>query len=173
MHRGTGYCHPHVPQQRGSWRCMLSKSSTVPCWDVQQSRPLACVVLGDGCGSDSGSGSGYHVFARHGIPETVICDNGPQYSADLYATFARKYGFEHVTSSPLYSQGNGEPERAVKIIKGLLCKLGDPYLAPVRRHFLLKVTPAVSCRRKTANSCWSCFSDFPWTRISSIRHAHQ
>ena len=28
------------------------------------------------------------IFARHGIPEIVVSDNGPQYSADVYATFA-------------------------------------------------------------------------------------
>ena len=39
------------------------------------------------------------------------------------------YGFKIVTSSPLYSQGNGEAERAVKTIKGLLRKSGDPYLS--------------------------------------------
>ena len=57
------------------------------------------------------------MFARHGIPEIVVSDNGPQFSAELYATFAKDYGFEHITSSPLYPQGNGEAERAVKTIK--------------------------------------------------------
>jgi transposase InsO family protein len=69
------------------------------------------------------------IFARHGIPEIVVSDNGPQYSADLYATLAKNYGFEHVTSSPHYPQGNGEAERAIKTIKGLLRKSGDPYLS--------------------------------------------
>ena len=69
------------------------------------------------------------IFARHGIPEIVVSDNGPQFSAELYATFAKDYGFEHVTSSPYYPQGNGEAERAVKTIKGLLRKSGDPYLS--------------------------------------------
>ena len=66
------------------------------------------------------------IFARHGIPETVVSDNGPQYSVDL---FAREYGFEQVVSSPHYPQGNGEAERAMKTIKGMLRKSGDPYLA--------------------------------------------
>ena len=69
------------------------------------------------------------IFARHGIPEVVISDNGPQYSAELYAKFAQQYGFKHITSSPHYPQGNGEAERAVKTVKGLLKKSGDHYLA--------------------------------------------
>ena len=69
------------------------------------------------------------IFARYGIPETVISDNGPQFSSDAYAQFAREYGFKHSTSSPNHPQGNGEAERGVQTIKNLLKKEGDPYLA--------------------------------------------
>ena len=69
------------------------------------------------------------VFARHGIPETVVTDNGPQYTSELYADFAKKFEFQHITSSPYYPQGNGEAERAVKTIKEMLKKCEDPYLA--------------------------------------------
>ena len=30
------------------------------------------------------------IFARHGIPHTVVSDNGPQYSSSSFATFAEK-----------------------------------------------------------------------------------
>ena len=69
------------------------------------------------------------VFARHGIPEVVISDNGPQYTSDAYHQFAKDYTFQHLTSSPYFPQSNGEAERAVKTIKNLLKKKGDPYLA--------------------------------------------
>ena len=69
------------------------------------------------------------IFARHGIPEVVISDNGPQYASSSFAKFAEKYGFEHITSSPRFPQSNGEAERAVQTIKGLLSKAKDPYLA--------------------------------------------
>ena len=69
------------------------------------------------------------IFARHGVPEVVISDNGPQYSSEAFARFAHQFEFEHITSSPLYPQSNGEAERAVKTVKGLLKKEGDPYLA--------------------------------------------
>ena len=62
------------------------------------------------------------VFARHGIPEEVISDNGPQFSSKLFQLFSHEYGFHHITSSPLYRQSNGEAERAVKTIKALLKK---------------------------------------------------
>ena len=69
------------------------------------------------------------IFVRHGIPELVVSENGPQYSCEAFSEFASEYQFQHVTSSPLYPQSNGEAERAVKTIKGLLKKESDPYLA--------------------------------------------
>ena len=69
------------------------------------------------------------IFARHGIPEVVISDNGPQYTSETYAEFAKRYQFQHVTSSPYYPQSNGEVERAVKTVKNMLKKCEDPYLA--------------------------------------------
>lgn len=58
-------------------------------------------------------------FSRHGIPQTVVSDNGPQYSCALFKDFAQEYGFTHITSSPRYPQANGEAERAVATVKGL------------------------------------------------------
>lgn len=62
------------------------------------------------------------VFARHGIPEIVRSDGGPQYTSYEFGKFSQLYGFEHITSSPYYAQSNGEAERAVKTLKGLLVK---------------------------------------------------
>jgi len=72
-------------------------------------------------------------FARYGIPETVVSDNGPQYSATEFAKFAREFDFENVTSSPVHAQANGKAESAVKSAKIMLKKAKeagrDPYLA--------------------------------------------
>ena len=69
------------------------------------------------------------IFARHGVPESVVSDNGPQYSSNAFATFAEEYGFTHITSSPRYAQANGLAERTVQTVKSLLKKSSDPYLA--------------------------------------------
>ena len=39
-------------------------------------------------------------FGCHGIPHTLITDNGAQFTSDLFRTFSRKYGFNHVATSP-------------------------------------------------------------------------
>ena len=71
------------------------------------------------------------IFARHGIPETVVSDNGPQYASYEFARFASEEGFIHVTSSPRYPQSNGKAERTVQTVKAMLKKSVDPYGALV------------------------------------------
>lgn len=68
-------------------------------------------------------------FSRHGIPDVVRTDNGPQFASQEFANFALSYGFEHETSSPRYPQSNGAVERMVRTVKDLLYKSEDPYLA--------------------------------------------
>lgn len=60
-------------------------------------------------------------FARHGLPDRVISDNGPQFSSYQFKRFAAEWEFEHITSSPHYPKANGKAEAAVKIAKNL-CK---------------------------------------------------
>ena len=54
------------------------------------------------------------MFARHGISEVVILDNGPPFDYGIFRKFSRDYQFNHTTSSPYYPRGNGEAEGAVK-----------------------------------------------------------
>ena len=65
------------------------------------------------------------IFSRHGIPQTVISDNGPQYDSSEMKQFSLTYGFKHVTSSPYYPQGNGHAECMVKTVKSLLRQTSD------------------------------------------------
>jgi len=72
------------------------------------------------------------IFARHGIPETVMSDNGPQFEpvrTSKFSEFAVEYGFRHITSSPRFPQSNGFVEATVKIVKQHLKKNNDAYKA--------------------------------------------
>jgi len=73
-----------------------------------------------------------HHFARHGIPDTVISDNGPQYSSMTFQRFSHDWGFVHEPICPGNSKANGAAEATVKVAKNLLRKCvragEDPYL---------------------------------------------
>ena len=72
-------------------------------------------------------------FSRHGIPVTVISDNGPPFNSEDFKTFSKEWDFHHVTSSPYHAQSNGRVENAVKTCKSFLTKARadkrDPLLA--------------------------------------------
>lgn len=72
-------------------------------------------------------------FARWGIPETVISDNGPQYSSEQFKNLSRLWDFKHKTFSPGHAQSNGKVENAVKSAKRIMRKAkksySDPFIA--------------------------------------------
>ena len=72
-------------------------------------------------------------FARHGIPEVLRTDNGPQFNCHEFRQFTLEWNFVHITSSPAYPQSNGKSENAVKMYKNLFRKAKegkqDPWLA--------------------------------------------
>ena len=68
------------------------------------------------------------IFARHGIPENVISDNGREYTSDEFKEFSRKYQFKHITFSPKYPRGNSVAERSIQTLKNIMEKSNDPYL---------------------------------------------
>uniref|UniRef100_A0A8D8UQ59 Uncharacterized protein K02A2.6 n=1 Tax=Cacopsylla melanoneura TaxID=428564 RepID=A0A8D8UQ59_9HEMI len=61
------------------------------------------------------------LFAHFGIPEIIVSDNSPFNSYEIN-TFAKNYGIQWQTSSPLFPSSNGQSERAVGICKDLLKK---------------------------------------------------
>ena len=73
------------------------------------------------------------IFEEHGIPSKLVTGNDTQFTSSSFAEFRKSYGFEHVTTSPYYSQANGFIERNVQTVKNLLQKCkesgSDPHLA--------------------------------------------
>ena len=68
-------------------------------------------------------------FSRHGIPEILLTDNGPQFISADFEKFCNDFKIDHITSSPYWPKGNGKAEAAVKIIKTMLKKADDLQLA--------------------------------------------
>lgn len=67
------------------------------------------------------------ILARHGVPEELRTDNGPQFDCTEFRDFADEMGFRLVTMSPHHSQSNGQAEAAVKAVKNIIKKEDDPF----------------------------------------------
>ena len=95
------------------------------------------------------------VFARHGIPEYLVSDNGPQFSSQEFQKFSEEYGFEHTTSSRNFPQVNEKAKQAVRTVKILVNKNDDPLMALlIHRSTLLEngyspAEPLMGCKLRT------------------------
>lgn len=72
-------------------------------------------------------------FSRHGIPQILHTDNGPQFVAKEFEHFCKAYGINHTSSSPYYPRSNGLAEKTIQTLKKILTKAKrdgcDPYLS--------------------------------------------
>ena len=80
-------------------------------------------------------------FARHGIPEILISDNGPQFSSQEFKDFAEVWDFQHITPSPLYPQSNGLVEKTVQTAKKILTKAKEDGKNPLLALLEYRCTP--------------------------------
>ena len=62
------------------------------------------------------------IFSKYGWSETLISDNGPWYTAEVFKNLMREYRVNHMTSSPHYPQSNGLAEKYLQIVKNLFYK---------------------------------------------------
>ena len=81
-------------------------------------------------------------FARHGIPEVLISNNGPEFDNQEFKNFSTDWQFEHRTSGPRYPQANGKVENAVKTYKGLLLKAKEDKRDPLLAILTWRNTPS-------------------------------
>ena len=113
-------------------------------------------------------------FARHGIPDKIMTDNGPNLVSDKFVKFAESWNFLHTSSSSYYSHSNGKAETAIKIAKTLLRKVKRSKLnfyeallvwgntptegvnaSPSQRLFLRRIKTKLPTTEKTC--VWICY----------------
>ena len=89
------------------------------------------------------------IFARFGIPDEIVSDNGSQYSNTRnlfdsthgFKQFAEDFGFRHTTSSSEYPQSSGSAERAVQTAKRILKKAAADHKDPFEGLLKYRNTP--------------------------------
>ena len=63
-----------------------------------------------------------HSFARYGIPEEVVSDNGPQLASEEFAQFLKQNGVKFTQVPPYHPASNAVAERSVQTAKMVLTK---------------------------------------------------
>ena len=85
------------------------------------------------------------MFAMHGLPERIVSDNGPQFTAEEFAVFLKVNGVQHTRSAPYHPATNGLAERFVQSLKQSLKASLSSGLSLSRRlsNFLLTYRSSV------------------------------
>ena len=81
------------------------------------------------------------MFARFGIPEILVTDNGPQFSSNEFQVFVKSWSFNHVTTSPRYPQSNGKAENSLWTVKRLFQKCKETSVSECQALLHFRNTP--------------------------------
>ena len=57
------------------------------------------------------------LFARYGLPDQLVSDNGPQFVSHVFKQFTRNNGVKHIRTSPRRPASIGAVERFVRTFK--------------------------------------------------------
>lgn len=63
------------------------------------------------------------IFATHGLPVTLVSDNGTAFTSEEFKNYCKLSGIKHVTSAPRHPSTNGLAEKAVQIFKNCIKKM--------------------------------------------------
>nr|XP_034968432.1 uncharacterized protein LOC118083738 [Zootoca vivipara] len=83
------------------------------------------------------------LFATHGLPETIVSDNGMAFVSQEFKAFLADNFIRGATSAPFHPSSNGQAERMVRTAKEAIARLleGDWAARIARMLFLQHATP--------------------------------
>lgn len=79
------------------------------------------------------------VFATHGIPDTVVSDNGRNFVSGEFESFLESNGIRHIRTAPYHPSSNGQAERFVQTIKSHLKKMPSTNINRHLANILLRL----------------------------------
>ncbi|XP_037502949.1 uncharacterized protein K02A2.6-like [Rhipicephalus sanguineus] len=82
-------------------------------------------------------------FAQHGLPDTIVSDNGPAFTSAQYLDFLTRNGIRRMLVPPYHPASNGAAEQAVQTVKNKLKKSGSGNFQTQLSRFLFhyRTTP--------------------------------
>ena len=82
-------------------------------------------------------------FVTFGIPETLVTDNGSNFTSSEFEEFLKANGIRHIKTAPYHPASNGLAERAVQTFKSGMKKLtiGSLETRVARFLFTYRITP--------------------------------
>lgn len=63
------------------------------------------------------------LFATHGLPDTLVSDNGTAFTSGEFQTFTAQNAIRHIRSAPFHPATNGQAERMVRTTKDTLRRM--------------------------------------------------
>eukprot|EP00106_Octopus_bimaculoides_P006911 XP_014774353.1 PREDICTED: uncharacterized protein K02A2.6-like [Octopus bimaculoides] len=79
------------------------------------------------------------LFARFGVPDVIMSDNGTQFVLFEFKKFHKRFAVEHVTTVPYHPRSNGQAEHFVVTFKRALRKLNKEVMDKVALQQFLRV----------------------------------
>ncbi|CAC5412765.1 unnamed protein product [Mytilus coruscus] len=83
------------------------------------------------------------MFAIHGLPESIVSDNGTPFASQEFQDFVQRNGIKHIRSTPYQPSTNGLAERAVQTLKEGMKKVTEGSIETRMAKFLFtyRLTP--------------------------------
>lgn len=73
------------------------------------------------------------LFARYGLPNSMVSDNASIFTSEMFKQFAKLNGIHLILTTPYHSRSNGLVERAIKTFKFRYGKSADQFKDPEHR----------------------------------------
>ncbi|XP_026552722.1 uncharacterized protein K02A2.6-like, partial [Pseudonaja textilis] len=92
------------------------------------------------------------LFATHGLPDVIVSDNGPQFTALPFEKFLAERGIRHALTAPAHPAANGRAEKMVQFTKKTIQKIetGDIQDKINRMLLIQHITPSTTTNKSPA-----------------------